>query len=103
VNELRKRFSPLPPNTTSTCFQLLFPEEDVHRKYDIQETRMAQLLADCFGIENETFESWSLEEATGCLGQELKVVLERSCSVSNTPLTRYRLLIKCLTVPRMLP
>jgi len=83
VEELHKRFSPLPPNTTCTCFQLLFPEEDVHRKYNIQETRMAQLLADCFGIDNKAFENWSQEEATGCLGQELKVVLQRSCSVSK--------------------
>jgi DNA ligase-4 len=83
VEELHKRFSPLPPNTTSICFQFLFPEEDVHRKYNIQEARMVQLLADCFGIDNKTFENWSQEEATGCLGQELKVVLQRSCSVSK--------------------
>lgn len=64
------------------CFRLLFPEEDVSRKYDIQETRMMRLLADCFGIDIKTFETWSLEEATGCLGQELRIVLERTCSVS---------------------
>lgn len=83
MDELRRRFAPLPPNTTSICFLLLFPEEDVHRKYDIQETRMAQLLADCFGIDSKTFETWSLEQATGCLGQELKVVLQRSSSVNT--------------------
>ena len=82
VEELRTRFAPLPPDTTATCFRLLFPEEDVQRKYGIQETRMARLLADCFGIDYMAFDSWSLEEATGCLGQEVKVVLERSCSVS---------------------
>ena len=82
MGELRRRFEPLPPNTTSVCFRLLFPEEDVSRKYDIQETRMTRLLADCFGIDIKTFEKWSLEEATGCLGQELRIVLERTCSVS---------------------
>lgn len=86
VEELRARFSPLPPDTTAAYFRLLFPEEDVQRKYGIQETRMARLLADCFGIDHKAFDSWSLEEATGCLGQEMKVVLERSCSViKNLP------------------
>ncbi|KAF8909426.1 hypothetical protein CPB84DRAFT_1766114 [Gymnopilus junonius] len=58
---------------------MLFPEEDVDRKYDIQEVRMTQLLAQCFGIGGKAFEKWSLEEASGCLGQELRVVLERFC------------------------
>ncbi|KDR65743.1 hypothetical protein GALMADRAFT_148452 [Galerina marginata CBS 339.88] len=79
VNELRRRFSPLPPNTTAICFRMLFPEEDIRRKYDIQETRMTQLLEQCFGIDRKAFEKWSLEDASGCLGQELKVVLDRSC------------------------
>jgi hypothetical protein len=43
---------------------------------------MTRLLANCFGLDVQTFEKWSLEEATGCLGQELKLVLERTCSVS---------------------
>ncbi|KAF8957438.1 hypothetical protein BDZ97DRAFT_1669960 [Flammula alnicola] len=79
VNALRTKFAPLPPHTTSICFRLLFPEEDIRRKYDIQETRMTQLLADCFGVDLKVFEKWSLEEASGCLGQELKIVLERIC------------------------
>jgi len=61
---------------------MLFPEEDIRRRYDIQETKMAQLLADCFGVEAKVFRKWSLEEASGCLGRELEVVMERSCSVN---------------------
>ncbi|KAF8817586.1 hypothetical protein BYT27DRAFT_7227272 [Phlegmacium glaucopus] len=83
VEELRKRFSPLPSNTTAICFRMLFPEEDIRRRFDIQETKMTQLLADCFGVEAKVFQKWSLEESSGCLGQELKVVLERSCSDTN--------------------
>lgn len=82
VEELYRRFSPLPSNTTAICFRMLFPEEDIHRRYDIQEFKMTQLLADCFGVEPKLFQKWSLEEASGCLGQELKVVLERSYSVN---------------------
>ncbi|KAF8159724.1 hypothetical protein B0H34DRAFT_704613 [Crassisporium funariophilum] len=83
VAELHRRFSPLPPNTTSICFRLLFPEDDIRRKYDIQEARMTQLLADSFGVDAKIFQKWGLEEASGCLGQELKVVLERTCSAED--------------------
>ncbi|KAF9473357.1 hypothetical protein BDN70DRAFT_885925 [Pholiota conissans] len=76
---VRSKFSPLPAGTTAICFRLLFPEEDVRRKYDIQEPRMTKLLADCFGIDSSQFEKWGLEMASGCLGSELKVVLEKSC------------------------
>jgi hypothetical protein len=61
---------------------MLFPDEDIRRRYDIQETKMSQLLADCFGVEAKFFQKWSLEESSGCLGQELRIVLERSCSVN---------------------
>lgn len=46
---------------------------------------MTRLLAKCFGMDVQTFEKWSLEEASGCLGQELKIVLERTCSVGVAP------------------
>lgn len=82
VEELHRRFSPLPPSTTAICFRMLFPEEDIRRRYGIQETKLTQLLADCFGVEAKVFQKWSLEASSGCLGQELKVVLERSCSVN---------------------
>lgn len=86
IEELHRRFSPLPSNATVICFRMLFPEEDIRRRYGIQETKMTKLLADCFGIETKIFQKWSLEESSGCLGQELKVVLERSCSVNFSSL-----------------
>jgi len=43
---------------------------------------MVQTLADCFGVDVKVFDRWSLEEASGCLGQELKIVLERTCPVN---------------------
>ncbi|KAF8202116.1 hypothetical protein BJ912DRAFT_943800 [Pholiota molesta] len=79
VVALRKEFAPLPAGTTAICFRLLFPEEDVRRKYDIQEPRMTKLLATCFGVDSAQFEKWGLEEESGCLGAELKLVLQKSC------------------------
>jgi len=77
VNALQKKFPPLPADTTATCFRLLFPEDDVKRRYDIQETRMCQLLVDALGISARDFEKWALEESSGCLGEEVRSVMER--------------------------
>jgi len=37
IAKLHNRYAPLQPNTTLTFFRLLFPEEDVGRKYGLQE------------------------------------------------------------------
>lgn len=44
---------------------------------------MTKLLATCFGVESAQFEKWGLEEESGCLGAELKLVLQKSCPVSR--------------------
>ncbi|KAH9479593.1 Enoyl-[acyl-carrier-protein] reductase, mitochondrial [Psilocybe cubensis] len=80
VENLRLRFSPLLHGTTAICFKFLFPEEDWRRRYDIQEKTMAKLLQECYGINEALFDSLSLEESSGCLGEELKVVLNQRTS-----------------------
>ncbi|CAA7267386.1 unnamed protein product [Cyclocybe aegerita] len=90
VERLRRQFSPLPPNITGICFRLLFPEDDIRRKYEIQEARMTKLLLNCYGLNARKFDENSLNEASGCLGQELRVVLEGTCpndDGSTAPLT----------------
>ncbi|KAF5383833.1 hypothetical protein D9615_003674 [Tricholomella constricta] len=80
VNKLRKDFTPLPAGTSAIVFKLLFPDEDHGRKFDMQETRLSQNIADCFGIDKGFLGKWFSENASGCLGEELKLVLERTCA-----------------------
>lgn len=79
--QLRKVYSPLPLGTTAIIFKLLFPEEDHARKYDMQETRLSQHLAECFSVNSQNFQSWCSENSSGCLGAEVKVVLDKICPV----------------------
>ena len=83
VARLHSQFAPLPEGTTAICLRLLFPEDDIARKYDIQEPRMTTLLAKVFGLDMSKFEGWQHEEASGCLGDELALVLDESCVVSH--------------------
>ncbi|KAJ7777837.1 hypothetical protein DFH07DRAFT_796301, partial [Mycena maculata] len=79
---LRSQFSPLAPGTTAIVFRLLFPGEDARRKYDMQETRLAVALADCFGIPAKTkqLRQWGMDGSSGCLGEEVMQVLNSSSS-----------------------
>lgn len=77
VENLQNNYSPLPRNTTTHVLSLLFPEEDSHRKYDLQEARLSQLLPDC--LDTSTFpptstarlKQWNEQQNSGCLGQEI--------------------------------
>lgn len=65
-------------------FRLLFPEEESRRKYDMQETRLACALAECFGFDATSLQEWNAEGSSGCLGQELRRILsQRSFSGSH--------------------
>lgn len=81
VLALRERHSPLPPDTAAVVFRLLFPEEDIHRKYGLQETRLAQHLVKILGVSSETqgrgkrLQDWNGDDAVGCLGEEVKDVV----------------------------
>ncbi|KAG1746672.1 DNA ligase/mRNA capping enzyme [Suillus paluster] len=77
VEALKKNYSPLPRDTTAHVLRLLFPEEDSHRKYDLQESRLSQLLPEC--LDNSTvphisaarLKQWGMQQNSGCLGQEI--------------------------------
>jgi len=56
-------------------FRLLFPEEDTKRKYGIQEKQLAGFLSEILGVSRKELESWDLQDATGCLGNELECLL----------------------------
>ncbi|KAF7971295.1 hypothetical protein HWV62_21450 [Athelia sp. TMB] len=85
VENLRRRFSPLPDGTTAAVFLILFPEEDSRRKYGMQEARLAQELANCLGVSmkgrGEALRQWNGETATGCLGAEIGKVVDSASSV----------------------
>ncbi|KAF8216343.1 hypothetical protein K438DRAFT_1703159 [Mycena galopus ATCC 62051] len=80
IKTLRTKFAPLPSNTTAIVFRLLFPEEDTRRKYDMQETRLASALADCFGTSATPLCQWAADGSSGCLGEEVLKVLNKSSS-----------------------
>ncbi|TFK17324.1 hypothetical protein FA15DRAFT_338182 [Coprinopsis marcescibilis] len=78
VTHLRNRFGPLSPGTTGICFRLIFPEEDHKRKYDMKESRLSEMLASCYGFSKAKFAQWDHSDASGCLGQELRSILEQT-------------------------
>ncbi|KAF7977593.1 hypothetical protein HWV62_3192 [Athelia sp. TMB] len=88
VENLRRRFSPLPDGTTAAVFLILFPEEDSRRKYGMQEARLAQELANCLGVSmkgrGEALRQWNGETATGCLGAEIGKVVDSASSLDNS-------------------
>ncbi|KAI5999562.1 DNA ligase/mRNA capping enzyme [Pisolithus albus] len=77
VAALRRDYSPLPRGTTAIILRLLFPEEDMPRKYGLQEARLASYLGGCldsstvFTRDTRKLKSWSKESSSGCLGEEL--------------------------------
>jgi DNA ligase-4 len=89
VENLQKNYSPLPRNTTTHVLSLLFPEEDSHRKYDLQEARLSQLLPDC--LDTSTFpptstarlKQWNQQQDSGCLGQEILALQSSDAEVSH--------------------
>ncbi|KAH7890733.1 DNA ligase/mRNA capping enzyme [Phlebopus sp. FC_14] len=77
IEALRSKYTPLPRGTTTSVLRLLFPEDDTQRKYDLQETRLAQYLGECldsstvFTKDAAKLKSWRNESSSGCLGQEI--------------------------------
>ncbi|KAF9221357.1 DNA ligase/mRNA capping enzyme [Gyrodon lividus] len=77
IEALKINYSPLPRGTTASVLRLLFPEDDAQRKYDLQETRLAQYLGQCLDSSTvftrgaEQLHNWCKDSASGCLGEEL--------------------------------
>ncbi|KAH9935976.1 uncharacterized protein BXZ73DRAFT_89463 [Epithele typhae] len=80
VRNLRKNHSPLPPHTTAIIFRFLFPEDNVQRKYGLQEAGLAQYLAKILGVScqghgrGQRLKNWKAEDAIGCLGDEVSKI-----------------------------
>ncbi|KAI0675996.1 hypothetical protein C8Q78DRAFT_1135769 [Trametes maxima] len=89
LTALRERYPPLRPGTTATILLLLFPEEDVRRKYGMQEARLGQHILKILGASSpcngrsEKVRRWNREGAPGCLGNEVEELMARSSTVSS--------------------
>jgi len=65
----------------------------VNRRYDMQETRLAQQLARVFGVSKGSngrgscLVRWGADGSSGCLGAEVRTILEASAGVSASSRT----------------
>ncbi len=74
-------------------FRLLFPEEDVRRRYNLKETRLAGMLCDVLGVPRNSEKGKALlrwgewtdrsetRPRTGCLGDEVKKLISATYTV----------------------
>ena len=82
-------------DSSIAIFQLLFPDMDVNRRYDMQEARLAQHLAQAFGISNNPggrgscLSRWGTDGSSGCLGVEVSKTLAAAAGVSAFPETLF--------------
>lgn len=96
-NELRQHYKVIPPHTCMVFFRLFFPEEDIGRRYNLKETRLARALAtDVFGLASNSqgigeacrLMQWSEysdardNAKQGCLGVEVERTVASRYSVS---------------------
>ncbi|KAK0188852.1 hypothetical protein F5146DRAFT_1140422 [Armillaria mellea] len=81
VDAFRKRYPNPAKGTTAIIFRLLFPEEDVRRKYDMQEKRLAQALGDALATSDPRLFNWDQDGASGCLGAEVRHVMEKTSTI----------------------
>ncbi|CCM02607.1 uncharacterized protein FIBRA_04710 [Fibroporia radiculosa] len=81
VSELHRQYAPLPVGMTGVLFRLLFPDQDVRRKYGLQETTLSRQLAEVFAVSTRldgrghNLIAWKDEATAGCLGMEVQKVL----------------------------
>lgn len=87
-----KQHSSIPTSTCKIFFRLLFPEEDVRRRYNIQETTLAKSLVQIFSLPidekgaGKRLMGWSDAETrtnVGCLGIEVEKALLLRHSVNR--------------------
>ncbi|KAG7443683.1 uncharacterized protein BT62DRAFT_325260 [Guyanagaster necrorhizus] len=81
VNAFRKRYPNPAKGTTAIVFRLLFPDEDVRRKYDMQEKQLAQALRDALATSNPRLLKWDQDGASGCLGAEVRQVMDQTSTI----------------------
>ncbi|GAA5911215.1 uncharacterized protein JCM6883_001943 [Sporobolomyces salmoneus] len=86
---------PLPDGTIVIFFRLLFPEEGVRRRYGLQEYTLGKELEKLYRVGEGKFANWSAPceggraVATGCLGDTVKLWMERKgkCRAGDETLT----------------
>ncbi|KAK0202881.1 hypothetical protein DFS33DRAFT_1385236 [Desarmillaria ectypa] len=81
VDAFRKRYPNPAKGTTAFIFRLLFPEEDVRRKYDMQEKRLAQALGNALATSDPRLLKWDQVGASGCLGAEVRHVMDQISTI----------------------
>ncbi|TFK51622.1 DNA ligase/mRNA capping enzyme [Heliocybe sulcata] len=85
VAELTDDQGRAPANATAVVFRSLFPEEDVCRKYELQESRLAQYLIKIFAsaprAARDRLANWDAQSTKGCLGTVIEDVMQ---SMSDT-------------------
>ena len=80
-------------DSSIAIFQLLFPDMDVNRRYDMQEARLAKHLAQVFGLSGNSggrgshLSRWNADGSSGCLGAEVSKVLAAATGVSASSRT----------------
>lgn len=92
VAYLQTKFEPKAIKDSSIpIFRLFFPDLDVNRRYDMQETRLAQHLARTFGVSSKSggrgsrLSNWMVGGSSGCLGAEVREILAAATGVSASP------------------
>ncbi|EGG05477.1 uncharacterized protein MELLADRAFT_107575 [Melampsora larici-populina 98AG31] len=91
-------FQPLPPRTGAILFRLLFPDKDIRRKYNLQETKLGQHLAHVLKVANqkqaEGLLRWNQTTVNqngvnvgkdGCLGLEVGKILRKTFNTREEP------------------
>lgn len=87
------RDEPLPPGTMTTFLRLLFPEADSGRRYGLQEATLARCLANVLSVSTapggrgRNLLDWKAEENFGCLGNEVRSIMESTSDLKESNLT----------------
>ncbi|KAA1470337.1 hypothetical protein DENSPDRAFT_797606 [Dentipellis sp. KUC8613] len=86
IAQLQQLYPSAPPGMGSVIFRLLFPEEDIQRRYQLQEKLLGRTLCIVLNKSNEsiyghTLKTWNAEHTLGCLGDAVRRVLQ--CTAQN--------------------
>ncbi|KAK7679443.1 hypothetical protein QCA50_017497 [Cerrena zonata] len=93
TKNLHDLYSPLPMGTASAFFRLFFPEEDSGRRYGLQEIKLGEIIAETLGVSTEPqgrgwpLLDWRAESAIGCLGAEVKNIMEETSDITVSNLS----------------
>lgn len=84
LSSLKHLDQSLPVGTWGAFFRLLFPDQDIRRRYGMRDDIMLSALKKCLGLRSEDFERW--DKRFSCLGAAVHAALERTASPQVTSL-----------------